>query len=210
MRSPFFSESEGFVFVLLTIAAFAAIAVASLLGGAWVGVPVWVVLTASTVVFYARRGRAGRRIKTAPAHVGAKDERRILVLALEPVPSDELDALQRASAGGRTHVFVVCPLSVSAVQHWASDVDGARARAKQILDLSLDRLRAAGIDARGEIGDEDPLRAIEDALRTFGADEIFISTGPDEIADTAVVGSAQARFALPVTHLQGRALAKSS
>ncbi len=43
-----------------------------------------------------------------------------------------------------------------------------------------DRLREAGINARGEVGDADPLQAIEDALRTFGADEIVISTHPVE------------------------------
>jgi hypothetical protein len=206
MRSPFFSESEGYQFVLLTVAAFAAIAVASLLGGAWAGVPVCVVLIASAVLFYARRGRVGRRIKTAPAHVGAKDERRILVLALEPVGGGVLDVVQRASARGRVQLLVVCPASVSSVRHWASDVDGGRARAQQVLDESLVRLRAEGIDVRGEIGDEDPLAAIEDALRTFGADEICISTGIDGAGDAAVAG-ARERYALPITHLQSGAQA---
>ena len=31
---------------------------------------------------------------------------------------------------------------------------------------------------RGEVGDADPIQAIDDALRTFGADEIVISTHP--------------------------------
>lgn len=204
MRGPFSSESEGYQFVLFTIAAFAAIAAASLLGGAWAGVPVWAVLTASAVLFYTRRDRAGRRIKTAPAHVGPKDERRILVLALEPAGSGVLDVVQRASARGRVEVLVVCPASVSAVRHWTSDVDGGRARAQQALDESLVQLRAEGIDVRGEIGDDDPLRAIEDALRTFGADEICISTGPEGVGDATVSG-ARERFALPITHLQSGA-----
>ena len=40
-------------------------------------------------------------------------------------------------------------------------------------------MRAAGIEARGEIGDGDPLQAIEDALRTFAPDELVISTHPE-------------------------------
>jgi hypothetical protein len=69
---------------------------------------------------------------------------------------------------------------------------------------SLVRLRDGGIEARGEVGDEDPLRAIEDALRTFGADEIVIWTGPNGIGRAAVQG-ARERFALPIIHLQSRA-----
>ena len=52
MRNPFRSEAEAFRFLLVTVAAFAAIAVASLLGGAWFGVPVWAVLTAAAATFY--------------------------------------------------------------------------------------------------------------------------------------------------------------
>ncbi len=206
MRSPFFSESEAYRFVLLTVAAFTAIAVASLLGGAWAGVPVWAVLTASAALFYARRGRGRRRLRTAPAHVGGKDERRILVIALETLGGEVLDVIRRASAGSRAQVLVVCPAPVSSVRHWTSDIDGARARAQQALDENLARLREGGIEARGEVGDEDPLRAIEDALRTFGADEIVIWTGPDGI-DRAAVEGARERFALPITHVQSRAQA---
>jgi hypothetical protein len=55
-----------------------------------------------------------------------------------------------------------------------------------------------------QIGDSDPLRAIEDALSTFPADEIIIVTRPDDQADRLEEGSgetAQARIRLPVTHI---------
>ena len=58
------------------------------------------------------------------------------------------------------------------------------------------------IEAQGEIGDEDPLRAIEDALRTFGADEIVISTRPADQAsrlENSILAGTRERFALPVT-----------
>ena len=96
----------------------------------------------------------------------------------------------------------------SSVRHWTSDIDRARAQAQQALDQNLARLREGGIEARGEVEDEDPLRAIEDALRTFGADEIVIWTGPDGIGRAAVEG-ARERFALPITHVQSRAQATS-
>jgi hypothetical protein len=85
-----------------------------------------------------------------------------------------------------------------------SDVDPAREQAQQRLDVSLARLREDGIDARGEVGDGDPLQAIEDALRTFGADQIVISTHPEGRSnwlERGVVDKAKERFAVPITHV---------
>ena len=58
--------------------------------------------------------------------------------------------------------------------------------------------------ARGEVGDGDPLQAIEDALRTFGADEIVISTHPEGRSnwlERGIVEKARERFAVPITHV---------
>ena len=63
---------------------------------------------------------------------------------------------------------------------------------------------AAGVEARGEVGDGDPLQAMEDALRTFGADEIIISTHPEGRSnwlERRVVEKARERFAVPITHV---------
>ncbi len=205
MRSPFRSEAEALRFLLLTVAAFAAITIASLVGGVWAGVPVWGVVTAGAAFVYLRRGRLERTVRTAPAHVGAADERQILVIANEtPADARVVREIERAAAGYRKQVHVVCPALISSVRHWTSDVDGARAQAEQRLDQSLNRLRAAHIEAQGEIGDEDPLLAIENALRRFGADEIIISTGRESGSNRLerdVVRRARERFALPVTHV---------
>ena len=205
MRSPFHSEAEAFRFLLLTVAAFAVIALASLLGGPWLGVPVWIAATAAAAFLYLRPRRARRSIRTAPAHVGGPDEWRILVLANETLTFTRLaEEIERAAAGRSTRVLVVCPALTSAVRHWASDVDGGREQAERRLDESLNLLRAAGIDAQGEIGDDDPLQAIEDALRTFGADEIVVATHPEESAtwlERRVVERARERFALPIAHV---------
>ena len=205
MRNPFRSEVEAFHFLLLAIAAFAAIATTSLLGGPWAGVPTLAVVTCAAVFFYLRRGQAERPVRTAPAHMGAEDERRILVVANETLTEMSLvEQIERAGAGYRKQVRVVCPALTSPVRHWASDVDGARAQAQQRLDQTLSQLHAVGIEAEGAIGDEDPLRAIEDVLRTFGADEIIISThseGHSNWLERDVVTRARERLALPVTHV---------
>ena len=52
------------------------------------------------------------------------------------------------------------------------------------------------------MGDSDPVKAIEDALRTFAADEILVVAHPDDQAGWLEEGSgaaAQARFGLPIT-----------
>ncbi len=199
MREPFESEPEAFRFVLLTVAAFAVIAAAALLGGPWVGVPVWAVLTAAVAVAYLKR-RPEQQEPAALPHVGPADERRILVVERDIPAGDGLvQEIGRIAAGGRTRVMVVAPPQTSRLRHWASDVDGATALARTRLDETVDRLRAVGIEADAQIGDEDPLEAIDDALRTFGADEIVISAHADV---QRVVDKARERYAVPVTHIE--------
>jgi len=205
MRNPFRSEVEAFHFLLLTVAAFAAIALASLLGGPWAGVPTWVAVTCAAGFFYLRRGTAERTVRTAPAHVGAGDEWHVLVVANETLADERLAVvIKQATAGRPGRVHLVCPALTSPVRRWSSDLDGARAQAQQRLDETLGRLHAAGIDADGEVGDEDPLRAIEDVIRTFGADEVIIVTHADDHAnglERNIVTRARKRLALPITHV---------
>src|SRR5204862_3794958 len=101
-------------------------------------------------------------------------------VANEAVGGESLrSGIRSRSEGYDAEVLVVTPALNSPVRHWTSDEDRARAEAQQRLEASLETLGRAGIDARGEVGDGDPLQAIEDALRTFGADEVIISTHPE-------------------------------
>src|SRR4029079_18647566 len=93
----------------------------------------------------------------------------ILVGGNETVGGRKLrELIREKSEGVREEVLVVSPALNSPLRTWTSDEDAARAAAQARLDESRGRLRAAGINARGEVGDGDPLQAIEDALRTFG------------------------------------------
>ena len=101
-------------------------------------------------------------------------------------------------------MLVVAPALVTPLQRVTSDEDPGRSAAQERLDASLARLRERGVDASGEIGDVEPLQAIEDALRTFGPDEIIISTHPEGRShwlESGVVTGARERFAVPVTHV---------
>jgi hypothetical protein len=204
-RNPFRSEAEAYRFLLLTVGYFALIVVGASIA-TWLGVVVFVVLTATAVVLWLRSRSNEPALRPAvPARSGGDDERRILVIANETVGGEELLAiLRRKSEGVNEQVLVVCPALNSQVRTWASDEDGARAAAQQRLDASLARLRQDGVHAQGEVGDGDPLQAIEDALRTFGADEIVISTHPEGRSnwlERNVVGSARDRFDVPITHV---------
>ena len=136
---------------------------------------------------------------------GAEDERRILVIANETVTGETLrERIVERAEGVRERVLVVTPALNSPLRHWASDEDAARAAAQERLRTSLERLAAEGIEARGEVGDGDPLQAMEDACRTFRPDEIIISTHPpgrSNWLERRVVERARERFDLPITHV---------
>lgn len=203
MRNPFRSEAEAYRFLLLTIGSFALIVAAAFVNR-WAGVAVWVLVSLAAIQFYFRQ-RGEPPVRSHVEHVGAEDERRILVIANETLGGDALQSLLRERAAGvRERVLVVCPALNSHLRHWASDEDGARADAQARLDACLETLTSAGVEARGEVGDADPLQAIEDALRTFGADEIVISTHPEGRShwlERGVVAHAGERFDATITHV---------
>ena len=203
--NPFRSEAEAYQFLILSVGYFAAIVVASVLGGRWAGLAVFIVLTAAGAAWGLLRERAPRPEQRTPTRRGAEDERRILVVANETVEGAELlAAIRERVHGGRAEVYVVSPALNSKLRHWVSDEDGAREAAQARLDRSLARLEANGLPAQGEIGDSDPLQAMEDALRTFGADEIIISTHPEGRSnwlERGIVSGARERFAVPITHV---------
>jgi hypothetical protein len=205
MINPLRSEAEAYRFLLLTVGYFAAIALAALVIGTWAGVIVFLLLTVAAAVYVARAHRSEPPRQTVPSRRGSEHERRILVIANETVGGERLrDEIRQRSEGYDEQVFVVTPALNSPLRHWASDEDGARVSAQERLNTSLDRLRSLGIDARGEIGDGEPLQAMEDALRLFGADEIIISTHPEGRShwlEKNVVESARERFAVPITHV---------
>jgi hypothetical protein len=203
-RNPFRSEAEAFHLVFVTIAAFAAITAATLLLGWEVGLAVFLVVTVAGLWWYLKPLEESSEQQSS-AHVSGPNERRILVIANETVAGEELrEAIERAASGTRAQVLVVTPAVNSKLRHWVSDEDRARDAAGQRLADSLAQLAASGIDARGEVGDADPVQSIADALRTFGADEVIISTHPEGRSNwlvEGVVDTARERFAVPITHV---------
>ena len=205
MINPFRSEAEAYRFLLLTVGYFAAIAIAALALGKWAGLAVFAALTLAGLVYVASARRSEAPRQQVPLRQGTANERRILVVANETVGGGPLrEEIRQRSEGYDEHILVVCPALNSPLRHWASDEDDARVKAQERLSASLARLQEAGIDAKGEVGDAEPLQAMEDALRLFGADEIIISTHPEGRShwlERGIVDAARERFAVPITHV---------
>ena len=131
------------------------------------------------------------------------DVHRVLVVANETVAGSELrrEIMER---GPQAEVLVVCPALNSRIRHWTSDEDHAREEAQARLDVSVSALAGAGVQVRGQVGDDDPIQAIDDALRSFPADEIVISTHPpgrSNWLEKGVVTRARERYGCPITHV---------
>jgi hypothetical protein len=91
--------------------------------------------------------------------------RRILVVANVTADSDELLGALKARAGRQSAVFtLLVPATPSA----------AAAR----LDEVLERMRAAGLEVDGRVGDADPIVAVSEAWDPRRYDEIVVSTLP--------------------------------
>jgi hypothetical protein len=203
MPNPFRSEAAAYRFLLLTIGYFAAIVIATFIFGRWGGFIAFLVLSAVALWWLFRtRKEPPPRVATSPTPEG---ERRILVIANETVSGSTLrNEIRKRSEGVAEHVLVVSPALNSPLRHWTSDEDSARAAAQKRLEESVARLREAGVRAEGQVGDGEPLQAIEDALRTFGADEIIISTHPEGRShwlERGIVDGARQRFDVPITHV---------
>lgn len=131
--------------------------------------------------------------------------RRLLVVTTAPVEGESLrEQVRRHSGDEDAEVRVVATASDLSPLDWlASDEDEARAEAA---DRAGEVGRAVAPDApvETEVGDADPVQAIEDALRTFPADELLLVTRREDEAgwlEEGTAGEALARFSLPVTHL---------
>ena len=203
MRNPFRSEEDAFRLVWLTIGYFALIVIGSIINR-WLGLAVFIALTVVVLWWIFTRGRREAPVVQAPAP-SPPDEHRILVVANETVGGPELLSAIRSRAGARrVRILVVSPALNSPLRHWVSDEDDARAAAQERLDASLGSMRAAGLDVQGEIGDGDPVKAMEDAIRTFRPDELIVSTHPEGRShwlERGVVDKARERFAVPLTHV---------
>ena len=134
---------------------------------------------------------------------------RLLILANETCASTAVLAEVRRQVDvidTPTEVLVIAPaLSASRLKHWlGADLAAARSAADERLMRSVAALRSHGIPALGELGDSDPLQALDDAIRVFRPDQVIIATHPPARShwlEEGIVEAARKRFALPIVHV---------
>ena len=134
--------------------------------------------------------------------------RKLLVVATAPIDGETLRREVREHTGGdEAEVRIVAPAAdLSRLEWLAGDEDEAREEAARVAgDVSEALDEDAPVEA--EIGDPDPAQAIEDALRTFEADELVLVGPPQSEAGWLEQGGlddAVERLGLPVTRLETR------
>jgi hypothetical protein len=184
-RNPFRSENEMFRFLGVIVVGAALVAVGAWIN-VWVGVAVAVLAVAGVVWWLMQEPVPGAAEPTPKLVSGTpRDTHRVLVVAppgasAPPVPD------------AATEVVVIVPALSSLTESLTGAVDDRRADAEATA-LALTRaLSRDGRSVRGEVGADDPVLAVEDALRTFGADEVVVA------ADGALAERIRTRVAVPV------------
>jgi hypothetical protein len=205
MHNPLRSEAEAFRWVLVIGGACATVIALSLLTEPRYGAILGAALIGLGIGLLWRGARGSEPRK---AHLVAGDggaTYRVLVCANETVGGGALlNEIRNRCKGRQAEILVVTPAITSQVKHWVSDVDEAIADADRRREHSVGTIAEAGFEARGEVGDSDPNVAIEDALMTFAADEVIISTHPPDRSrwlERGVVEKAREEVDLPITHV---------
>lgn len=153
------------------------------------------VATAATIIILAARATGDDPIEIAEPGPGVAAG--VLVLAVDAI-DDTRTAGAVAAVAERARgespdegVLVVAPARSGLLDRWADDLEQGRFESQRVLTISLATLTAAGVEAEGRVGDGDPLRAAEDALRTYAASEV-------------VVVAAEGEFDRPIATLERR------
>jgi hypothetical protein len=128
---------------------------------------------------------------------------RLLVVVAQAARGEELRrSLRTLSRGRPLEVGLLAPaFAGSILEYFTSDVDRGIQRALDRLEESFDSLRWGEITvSRREVGEADPMLAIDSALVTFPADEIVLvpSVERDQWAEKELLERVCARFGLPV------------
>jgi hypothetical protein len=185
MRLPFKTETDAFrVAVALGLVAGASLLVGLLASRAY-GVVVFAAGIAAGITFELAgretgRGSALQEAADAPhLHGASGGTRHVLVVTSVKLAGEELRR-ELAAGGAGVELDVLAPILASRSHYWASDLDREREEARERLEASLAWAAEQGFAAKGEVGDADPLVAIEDELRDFGADEVIVVTHSGE------------------------------
>ena len=140
--------------------------------------------------------RPAERPRPAGAH-------RILVVADQSCAAVEIRETVAARSAGRPSVaFVVAPAAGSRLDRLTGDEAGYENAARH-LDETLEEFAGVrDLDVRrGKVGAHDPIRAADEALREFPADEIVFAVDPgaSNFLEEGEIERTRSRYGIPVT-----------
>jgi hypothetical protein len=132
----------------------------------------------------------------------------VLVVAHQTAATPALlEAVRDRARSGPSRFHLLVPRRRRSGEKVANPQEIGVEEAREVLRDALPRLReAAGTEVTGDIGDLEPLTAIQDALNRGHYDEIIVSTLPLGVSRWLkhdLVSKAQA-FGLPVHHVLGK------
>jgi hypothetical protein len=116
--------------------------------------------------------------------------------------SDTLPAAVRMLIDGADEIMVVAPRLPNRLDWLASATDVATERADERLQVVLGHLDELGADASGRVGADDPLLALEDAIREFSPDHLLVALRGRQRAgwqERGLLDAILERFDIPVT-----------
>jgi hypothetical protein len=129
--------------------------------------------------------------------------KRLLVLAGAVLAdSKELPSSVRALIDAADEVFVLTPTLTTRLEWVVSDVDAAHKAADQRLDTVLGHLTAMDVEAAGAVGDDSPLDAVDDHVRSFRPDHVLVALRSEEHAgwqERELLDRIEQRTPAPVT-----------
>ena len=160
-------------------------------------------LCAAVVVVAAAMQRFDGPIEVARS---ADDRSHVLVATASAIDEPHLVEEVLAACGDRdADLLILVPARAGTLSHWTSDLGPGRLRAQVALVHSIAALAAAGLDARGKVGDADLLQAIEDALRSFPADRVVLVTEDRARVrgQSRAAAELRRRLDVPLTQLAG-------
>lgn len=199
---------QGYVLAAWKVPLMIAAITLSMVAGAYFGGPGLAMamgsLAAGLLVVMAIRLAPRLPIEPPPAHDGRPH---LLVVANEPLEGPvAIDRLVTvAQSGGHrspaaAEVLVLAPNRPRFVERWASDTERGERQAQRCLVLTLAALAKAGIDATARIGDEDPVQAVDDQLRSYPATQVVLVDHPGTRSSGAA-RQLRARLRVPFLHL---------
>ena len=141
-----------------------------------------------------------------PVQIGGEmAAKRVLVITNEFVadPAGVPEVIQKQVREAE-RVCVVAPALTSRLHSWVSDIDAEYREADERMRMLVNGIGSSGPAVSGQVGDEDPLQAVADALVSFPADALILGVHPADDAnwrERRLSKKVRERFGLPVTEV---------